>query len=78
MPIRRPRPTVGPTPEPTPEPGSDALIRYVQDGVPSVAPEGSSVGEALDFAASAPDRMAMFFYPMPRRADLLALGLNMV
>ncbi|MBB5833007.1 magnesium and cobalt transport protein CorA [Brachybacterium aquaticum] len=74
MAIRRPRPTVGPTPEPTPEPGSDALIRYVQDGVPSVAPTGTSAGDALEFAASAPDRMAMFFYPQPRKEDVLALG----
>lgn len=50
------------------------LTRYVTDGHPTPAPEGTSVADALAFAQSGPDAMAMFFYPSPTPAAITELA----
>ncbi len=41
------------------------ITRYVVDGFARPAPDGVGVDEALAYADSAADRMALFFYPAP-------------
>jgi len=41
------------------------LLRYVDSGVPSRAPEGATAGDALAFSDSGPNRMSLLLYAQP-------------
>lgn len=50
------------------------VTRFVTDGKPSAAPEGTTITEALDFGLSAKNQMALFLYPEPSPEQIAALG----
>ncbi|RAX46833.1 magnesium and cobalt transport protein CorA [Arthrobacter sp. AQ5-06] len=50
------------------------LTRYVTRGLPAPGVNGASVAEALQFAQSGSERMAMLFYPAPTGADIAELA----
>ena len=53
---------------------SSRRTRFVSDGRLSPTPESASVAEALDFAESAPNRMALCLFPAPTPHDIEELA----
>ncbi|POH62109.1 magnesium transporter [Cryobacterium zongtaii] len=50
------------------------VTRYVIRGLPAAAPCGATVSDALEFARTGTDRMAMHFYPNPTPGNVAELA----
>lgn len=63
-----------PLPRTNPHAGEQPIIRYVADGHPQRAPEGTSLAQALQYPRSGTGRMTLMFYPRPSEEDVRQLG----